>query len=84
MRKEHKSLTVFLFLGMLLTVVFGVGMICSRNPGAFLPPHRYDYALESFLAFCRNWWIPAGLLGIPMFLVSLLLSLRQESREKQR
>ena len=81
--KGKKSAAVFIFLGLLLIVIFVVGQICEKNPSAFLRKYRYDYALESFCAFCVNWWLPAGIIGIPMFVISLIVSLVRESREKQ-
>ena len=77
--KSRKTGAVTIFIGALLTVVFVVGLICSKNPGALLSPRRYDYTLE---AFCRNWYIPAGIIGIPMFLISLLLDLRRDAKDK--
>ena len=82
--KGRKSYAVFIFIGALLIVVFAVGMICSRNPGAFRDQHRYNFALEQFCDFCANWFIPAGIVGIPMFLITLILSLWEESKEKDR
>ena len=44
----------------------------------------------AFLGFniASTWWIwnvsPAGIVGIPMFLITLILSLREESKEKDR
>lgn len=84
MRNDRKTSTAFIFLGCLLTAVFAVGLISSRNPEAFLSRYRYDYALESFLRFCRAVWLPAGIAGIPMFLISLLLSLWRENRGRNR
>lgn len=80
--KQSKSSTVSIFIGLLLVVVFAVGLICSKNPGAFMQKNYYDISLEQFCAFCVNWWIPAGVIGIPLLLVSLILSLRRESRNK--
>ena len=81
--KGRKSGAVSIFIGLLLIVVFVVGLICEKNPGAFQRKYRYDYTLEQFCAFCRGWWLPAGILGIPTFLISLLISLRRESKEKE-
>ena len=81
--KGRKSGAVSIFIGLLLIVVFVVGLICETNPGAFQRKYRYDYTREQFCAFCRAWWLPAGILGIPTFLISLLLSLRRESKEKE-
>ena len=82
MRNGRKSDAVGVFLGALLTVVFAVGWICQKKPDAFLSPRRYDYALEAFCAFCRNWFLPAGIIGIPLLLISLLISLRRERRNR--
>ena len=73
---------VAIFIGLMLIVVFAVGLIANRNPGAFSMKYRDDYALEQFVAFCRNLWLPAGIIGIPVFLVSLIRSLVLDSREK--
>lgn len=81
--KARKSGAVAIFIGVLLIVIFVVGLVCMRNPAAFQTKYRYDYALEQFCAFCVNWWLPAGVIGIPLFLVSLILSLIRESKEKE-
>ena len=83
MRKDSKASTVLIFVGALLICVFAVGLICSRNPGAFHSSTRYDYTLESFLRLCVEWWIPAGIVGFPMFLISLILSLRREAKQNR-
>ena len=80
MRKESKSSAVFIFVGLLLIVIFAVGAMLSRDPGLFRDRYHYDYALESFLRFCGNVWLPAGVIGIPMFLISMILSLRNERK----
>ena len=80
--RDRKSSAIFIFVGALLIVVFGVGMATSRNPGTLLPRYRYDYTLESFVRLCAEWWIPAGIIGIPMFLISLIVSLYRESKGK--
>ena len=81
--KGRKSSAILIFVGLLLIAVFVVGLICEKNPGAFQRKYRYDFALEQFCDFCRNWWLPAGIIGIPTFLVSLLIALRRESKEKE-
>ena len=81
--KGRKSGAILIFVGLLLIAVFVVGLICEKNPGAFQRKYRYDFALEQFCDFCRNWWLPAGIIGIPTFLVSLLIALRRESKEKE-
>ncbi len=80
--KGKKSCTVAIFVGLLLTVVFAVGLISGKNPGAFALRNRYDFALDQFCAFCRYWWLPAGVIGIPTLLISLVVSLYRESKEK--
>ena len=81
--KERKSAAVSIFIGLLLIVIFAVGLICERNPAAFERKYRYSFALEQFRLFCRNWWLPAGIIGCPVFLISLIVSLVRESREKE-
>ena len=80
--KAGKSSAVAIFIGLLLTVIFAVGLVCTGNLGAFTVKYRYDYALEQFCYFCTQVWLPAGIIGIPLFLVSLILSLVRESRAK--
>ena len=81
--KEGKSGAVAIFIGVLLIVVFAVGLICEKNPSAFVRKYQYDFALEQFCAFCRDWWLPAGIIGFPLFLVSMLLSLIRESKRSR-
>jgi len=81
--KEGKSGAVAIFIGVLLIVVFAVGLICEKNPSAFVRKYQYDFALEQFCAFCRDWWLPAGIIGFPLFLVSMLLSLIRESKRNR-
>ena len=79
--RQEKSSAVFIFIGALLIVIFIVGLISSRNPNAFHAHYRYDYALDQFLLFCVHWWIPAGILGFPTFLISLILNLIREGKK---
>ena len=81
--KSRKSGAVSIFIGLLLIVVFAVGLIQARNPAAFINPNRYDVALDQFIAFCSAIWLPAGIVGIPLFLVSLILSLIRERKESK-
>ena len=74
---------VAIFIGALLIVIFAVGLIATKRSDAFMQKNRYDFTLEQFVAFCRNWWPVAGIVGIPVFLVSLIRSLVLESREKK-
>ena len=78
--RGNKSGAVAIFIGVLLIVVFAVGLICEKNPSAFVRKYQYDFALEQFCAFCRDWWLPAGIIGFPLFLISMLLSLVLESK----
>ena len=82
--KGRKAAAVFIFLGALLTFVFAFGLVVQRNPGALSRQYRYDLALEHFRAFCANYWLPAGIIGIPMFLVSLIVSLVREKHDSER
>jgi len=81
--KARKSSAVAIFIGVLLIVIFVIGLVLRRNPAAFMTKYRYDFALEQFCAFCVNWWLPAGIIGIPLFLISLITSLVRESKEKE-
>ena len=82
--RGKKSGAIGIFLGALLIVVFAVGLVLSRNPSAFIRPDRYDLTVEHFTAFCAEWWLPAGIIGIPLFLISLIVSLIREKKEKQK
>ena len=75
--KGRNSGAVFIFLGVLLIVIFVVGLITAKNPDAFQQKYSYDYTLNAFTAFC------AGIIGIPLFLVSLIISLVREHRNRQ-
>ena len=80
--KSRKSGAVFLFIGALLVFIFAVGLTAERNPGAFVRSHYEDLALNQFVSFCVRFWLPAGIAGIPLLLVSLILSLLRERKEK--
>lgn len=75
---------VSIFIGALLIVIFVVGLIVTDNPAALTRPRRYDMALESFGSFCASVWLPAGIIGIPLFLFSLVRSLIRDRKEKQK
>ena len=77
---SRKTGAVSMFIGLLLIVIFGVGMTVERNPAALTQPKQYDMALEHFGSFCSSIWLPAGIIGIPLFLFSLIKSLIQEHR----
>ncbi len=74
---------VSIFVGALLIVIFAIGLIASDRPDTFYQKDYYDFSLIQFVSFCRNWWLPAGIIGFPVFLFSLIRSLIQESREKK-
>ena len=78
--KSRKSGAVSLFLGLLLIVIFGVGLTVEQNPAALVQPKKYDHALLQFGTFCSTIWLPSGIIGIPLFLFSLIKSLIQEHR----
>ena len=78
--KSRKSGAVSLFLGLLLIVIFGVGLTVDQNPTALVQPKKYDHALLQFGTYCSAIWLPAGIIGIPLFLFSLIKSLIQEHR----
>ena len=79
--KGRTSGAVCMFIGLLLVVVFAVGLVVDINPSALSRPHRYDLALEQFGTFCSRIWLPAGIIGVPLFLVSLIVSLVRERKE---
>ena len=79
--KERTSGAVLIFVGALLIVIFAVGLVVEKNPAALAQRYRYDMALESFGVFCSRVWLPAGIIGIPLFLVSLIISLARERKE---
>ena len=81
--KTKRSSAVTIFVGALLVVIFAVGLICSRNPMAFQQKYRYDVSLDQFCAFCADWWLPAGIIGFPMLLGSLVLTLIREAKDKK-
>ena len=81
MKKGRKSGAVWMFLGGLLIVFFAVGLAVDQNPGALIRQYRYDRALELFGEFCHAVWLPAGIIGIPLFLTSLIVNLVRERKE---
>lgn len=80
--RNRKSGAVALFIGILLIVIFGVGLAVERDPGALMQRNSYNIALEQFGSFCARVWLPAGIIGIPLFLISLITSLIRERKEK--
>ena len=81
--KNNRSGAVAIFIGALLIVIFVVGLVVDGNPRAFEQKYRYDMALEQFALFCSKIWLPAGIIGIPLFLVSLIISLVREKKDNQ-
>jgi uncharacterized membrane protein len=82
--RGNKSGAVAIFIGVLLIVVFAVGLICEKNPSAFVRKYQYDFALDQFGAFCASIWLPAGIIGIPLLVISLVVSLVRERKEKEK
>ena len=80
---EKKSGAVSIFIGLLLIVIFGVGLAVDNNPTALIRPHSYDFALEQFGTFCASVWLPAGIIGIPLFLFSFIRSLIKERKHNR-
>ena len=60
---------------------FAVGLISEKNPEFLSRRHHYELAVEHFRAFCAYVWLPAGIIGIPMFLISLIISLVREKKD---
>ena len=83
MSNSRKGEAVFIFIGVLLIVVFAVGYIADGNPDAFRIKYRSDYTMDFIVSFCRAVWLPAGIIGFPMFLASLIVSLVREKKEKE-
>ena len=82
--KGRNSGAVLIFIGLMLIVIFAVGLAVDRNPGALNRPYHYDFALDQFGAFCAGVWLPAGIVGLPLFLISLIVSLVREKKEKEK
>ncbi len=81
--KGRNSGAVFLFLGVLLSFCFGVGLTWAQNPDALMNAKRYDIAWEQFVFFCGEWWALLGIIGIPMFVISLIICLIRERRNRE-
>ena len=80
--RNRKSGAISLFIGMLLIVIFAVGMAVEHDPGELMRRNSNNLALEQFGSFCARVWLPAGIIGIPLFLISLITSLIRERKEK--
>ena len=81
--KGKNSSAVFIFLGALLSFGFGIGVAYMKNPGMLIRRGQFDISWEMFTAFCGKWYWLMGLIGIPMFLISLIISLVRERRANQ-
>ncbi len=82
--KNQKSYAIFIFLGALLSVFFLVGLVFANNPDAFFDPRREDITLIHFTRFCYQYGFYCGIVGLPMFVISLILSLVQEKKDSGR
>ncbi len=83
MRSKSTS-AVWIFLGALFTFCFVIGLVYVSNPGALLRGKSINIAWEQFVTFCGSWYPVFGLAGIPMLLISLVLSLIQEKKDSHR
>lgn len=82
--KSRGSETVFIFLGALLSFCFGIGLAYARNPGMLYQRNSYDLSWEMFVSFCGKWYIVMGLIGIPMLLITLIVSLVRGKKESDK
>lgn len=82
--KGRNSGAVFLFIGAVLTFCFGVGVAWMRNPGMLYRSGDYSLLRNQFLNFCGSWWLPLGIIGIPMLLISLIVCLVRERKDRDR
>ena len=60
--KRSKSGAVAIFIGVLLTAIFVIGLVSMKNPDALSAKYRYDFALDQFKEFCMNWYWIAGII----------------------
>ena len=81
--RGKKAGAVSIFIGVLLIVIFAVGLAVDGNPNALMQKYRYDLSIEQFGVFCSKVWLPAGIIGIPLFLISLIVSLVREKKDKE-
>ena len=82
--KSRGSETVFIFLGALLSFCFGIGLAYDQNPGMLFQRYSYDVSWEMFVSFCGKWYIVMGLIGIPMLLITLTVSLVRGKKDSDR
>ncbi len=79
--KSRGTETFFIFLGALLTFCFGTGLAYARNPGMLYQRGIYDASWEIFVGFCLKWYIVLGIIGVPMLLITLIVSLVRGKKE---
>lgn len=75
MHQDHKGTAICVFLGLLFIIFSVLGFSFYQNPGNFLKADRYDLAFEQFLRFCCSLRYAFGAVGIPLFLISLIVSI---------
>ena len=46
--------------------------------------YSYDVSWEMFVSFCGKWYIVMGLIGIPMLLITLTVSLVRGKKDSGR
>ena len=81
--RGRNSGAVAIFIGALLIVIFAVGLAVDGNPNALMQKYRYNLSIEQFGVFCSKVWLPAGIIGIPLFLISLIVSLIREKKDEE-
>lgn len=81
--KDSKPVTVGILVGLLLVVIFAVGLACAQNPGALRNEHIQSFALNQLCDFCAAHWIPAGAVGVPLLLVCTIVSLVRERKRNK-
>ena len=81
--RGRNSGAVAILIGALLIVIFAVGLAVDGNPNALTQKYRYDFSIEQFGVFCSKVWLPAGIIGIPLFLISLIVNLIREKKDKE-
>ena len=78
--RSRGSETVFIFLGALMSVCCGIGAAYAHNPGMLYQRKIYNLAWERFVIFCGNWYIVLGIIGIPMLVITLIVSLARDRK----
>ena len=79
--KSRGTETFFIFLGALLTFCFFTGLVYARNPGMLYQRGIYDAAWEMFVGLCSKWYVELGIVGVPMLLITLIVSLVRGKKE---